>query len=88
MESEATTNSIAVHPSPPWALGGVEEESGSGENLTDNETSSDFSIPERGDKDSEEEPVAGKISHCCRHLCSSRGSIGASWIRINFLLNY
>ncbi|XP_036432059.1 LOW QUALITY PROTEIN: receptor-type tyrosine-protein phosphatase zeta [Colossoma macropomum] len=58
MESEATTSSIAVHPSPPWALGGVEEESGSGENLTDNETSSDFSIPERGDKDSEEEPVA------------------------------
>uniref|UniRef100_A0AAR2KXF1 protein-tyrosine-phosphatase n=1 Tax=Pygocentrus nattereri TaxID=42514 RepID=A0AAR2KXF1_PYGNA len=58
MESESKTSIIAVHPSPPWALGGVEEESGSGENLTDNETSSDFSIPERGDKDSEEELVA------------------------------
>uniref|UniRef100_A0AAR2LMS4 protein-tyrosine-phosphatase n=1 Tax=Pygocentrus nattereri TaxID=42514 RepID=A0AAR2LMS4_PYGNA len=78
MESESKTSIIAVHPSPPWALGGVEEESGSGENLTDNETSSDFSIPERGDKDSEEELVAGKTSHCCRHLCSSRGSIGAN----------
>ncbi|XP_066524282.1 receptor-type tyrosine-protein phosphatase zeta isoform X4 [Hoplias malabaricus] len=57
-EGDTTTSSITVHPSPPWALGGVEEDSGSGESLTDNETSSDFSIPERVDRDSEEEPVA------------------------------
>ncbi|XP_072527578.1 receptor-type tyrosine-protein phosphatase zeta isoform X2 [Salminus brasiliensis] len=58
MEIETTPNSPALLPSPPWPLGGVEEDSGSGESLTDNETSSDFSIPERADRDPEEEPVA------------------------------
>ncbi|XP_062848461.1 receptor-type tyrosine-protein phosphatase zeta isoform X2 [Trichomycterus rosablanca] len=64
-ESEATTNGISIHPSPPWTLGGVEEESGSGESLTDNETSSDFSIPEHTDRESKEEPVedASNTSH-------------------------
>ncbi|XP_076863432.1 receptor-type tyrosine-protein phosphatase zeta isoform X5 [Brachyhypopomus gauderio] len=57
-ESRVTTAAVSLPPSPPWALGSVEEDSGSGESLTDNETSSDFSIPERADKDSEDEPVA------------------------------
>uniref|UniRef100_A0AAY5ETR7 protein-tyrosine-phosphatase n=1 Tax=Electrophorus electricus TaxID=8005 RepID=A0AAY5ETR7_ELEEL len=60
-ESKVTTAAVSLPPSPPWAMGSVEEDSGSGESLTDNETSSDFSIPERADKDSEDEPVAGKI---------------------------
>ncbi|XP_035379386.1 receptor-type tyrosine-protein phosphatase zeta isoform X1 [Electrophorus electricus] len=57
-ESKVTTAAVSLPPSPPWAMGSVEEDSGSGESLTDNETSSDFSIPERADKDSEDEPVA------------------------------
>lgn len=60
-ESEATDFMVTLRPSPSWTLrGSGEEESGSGENLTDNETSSDFSIPERTERDSEEEPVEGK----------------------------
>lgn len=60
-EKEATIFGVSLHPSPSLALGGVEEEnSGSGESLTDIETSSDFSIPELADKESKEEPVEGK----------------------------
>ncbi|KAB5565719.1 hypothetical protein PHYPO_G00244780 [Pangasianodon hypophthalmus] len=65
-EREGTIFGVSLRPSPPLALGGVEEEnSGSGESLTDNETSSDFSIPERADRDSKEEPVedASNSSH-------------------------
>ncbi|KAM9496388.1 receptor-type tyrosine-protein phosphatase zeta isoform 3-T3 [Clarias gariepinus] len=65
-ENEATTLSTILLPSPTLARGGVEEEnSGSGESLTDNETSSDFSIPKHAARDSEEEPVedASNSSH-------------------------
>ncbi|XP_051238443.1 receptor-type tyrosine-protein phosphatase zeta isoform X2 [Dicentrarchus labrax] len=50
----------AVTSASPWSLGGEEESgSGQGEGLYDNETSSDFSISERTERESEEEePVA------------------------------
>ncbi|XP_056595269.1 receptor-type tyrosine-protein phosphatase zeta isoform X4 [Triplophysa dalaica] len=58
-ENLATDFRVTLRPSPSWTVqGGGEEESGSGEVLTDNETSSDFSIPERTERNSEEEPVA------------------------------
>ncbi|RVE71444.1 hypothetical protein OJAV_G00051730 [Oryzias javanicus] len=49
-----------VTPAPPWSVGlGEESGSGQGESLYDNETSSDFSISEHTDRESEdEEPVA------------------------------
>lgn len=52
----------AVTSASPWSLGGEEESgSGQGDSLYDNETSSDFSISERTERESEEEePVAGK----------------------------
>ncbi|XP_069018224.1 receptor-type tyrosine-protein phosphatase zeta isoform X3 [Embiotoca jacksoni] len=56
-----TTPTISVVTSAsPWSLGGEEESgSGQGEGLYDNETSSDFSISERTERESEEEePVA------------------------------
>uniref|UniRef100_A0A8C2K269 Protein tyrosine phosphatase receptor type Z1a n=1 Tax=Cyprinus carpio TaxID=7962 RepID=A0A8C2K269_CYPCA len=65
-DSESTEFRVTLRPSPSWTQkGNGEEESGSGENLTDNETSSDFSIPERNERDSEEEPVedASNSSH-------------------------
>ncbi|XP_078112563.1 receptor-type tyrosine-protein phosphatase zeta [Sander vitreus] len=50
----------AVTSASPWLLGGEEESgSGQGDSLYDNETSSDFSISERTERESEtEEPVA------------------------------
>lgn len=64
----ATTPAVPVVTSAaPWSLGGEEESgSGQGENLYDNETSSDFSISEHAEKESEEQPVAGKIKKPCR----------------------
>lgn len=54
-DSEVTSGS-------PWSLGGTEVSgSGQGEGLSDNETSSDFTISERAETESEEEdPVSGK----------------------------
>lgn len=76
-EIEATESGVSLHLNPPFALGGVEEEnSGSGESLTDNETSSDFSIPERADRDSKEEPVEGKNTAICSSTLR-----GLHWIR-------
>ncbi|TSM52345.1 Receptor-type tyrosine-protein phosphatase zeta [Bagarius yarrelli] len=65
-EKESTVFGVFLRPSPPTVLGGVDEEtSGSGESLIDNETSSDFSIPEHADRGSKEEPVedASNSSH-------------------------
>lgn len=82
-EREATIFGVSLRPSPPFALGGVEEEnSGSGESLTDNETSSDFSIPERADRDSKEEPVEGKNTAICSSTLK-----GLHWIRTTIRIN-
>lgn len=82
-ERGGTVSGVSLHPSPPFALGGVEEEnSGSGESLTDNETSSDFSIPERADRDSKEEPVEGKNTAIC-----SSTHMGLHWIRTTSRIN-
>ncbi|XP_065812907.1 receptor-type tyrosine-protein phosphatase zeta isoform X1 [Labrus bergylta] len=56
----SSPNIPAVTSAPPWLLGGEEESgSGQGESLYDNETSSDFSLSERTERESEEEePVA------------------------------
>lgn len=84
MESEDTTNGIIIHPSPPWTLGGVEEQRGSGESLTENETSSDFRIPEPTARELKEEPVEGKISS----TQISTGSASASFFPTKQFLGY
>lgn len=82
-ERENTIFGVSLHPSPPLALGGVEEEnSGSGESLTDNETSSDFSIPERADRNSKEEPVEGKNTAICSSTLK-----GLHWIKTSSRIN-
>uniref|UniRef100_A0A8C1JHE9 protein-tyrosine-phosphatase n=1 Tax=Cyprinus carpio TaxID=7962 RepID=A0A8C1JHE9_CYPCA len=79
-DSESTEFRVTLRPSPSWTQkGNGEEESGSGENLTDNETSSDFSIPERTERDSEEEPVEGKaISYASNSSHESRVGLASS----------
>eukprot|EP00063_Salmo_salar_P050613 XP_014025448.1 PREDICTED: receptor-type tyrosine-protein phosphatase zeta-like isoform X6 [Salmo salar] len=55
--STATVSGVTA--AVPWSLGGeVESGEWQGESLYDNETSSDFTITERTERDSEEEPVA------------------------------
>uniref|UniRef100_A0A8C1FC30 protein-tyrosine-phosphatase n=1 Tax=Cyprinus carpio carpio TaxID=630221 RepID=A0A8C1FC30_CYPCA len=79
-DSDSTEFRVTLRPSPSWTQkGNGEEESGSGENLTDNETSSDFSIPERTERDSEEEPVEGKaISYASNSSHESRVGLASS----------
>uniref|UniRef100_A0A8C1QDP2 protein-tyrosine-phosphatase n=1 Tax=Cyprinus carpio TaxID=7962 RepID=A0A8C1QDP2_CYPCA len=74
-ETDDGNEEVTLRPSPSWTQkGNGEEESGSGENLTDNETSSDFSIPERTERDSEEEPVEGKAITCFPSQVESKTS--------------
>uniref|UniRef100_A0A671QBM4 protein-tyrosine-phosphatase n=1 Tax=Sinocyclocheilus anshuiensis TaxID=1608454 RepID=A0A671QBM4_9TELE len=78
-DSESTEFRVTLRPSPSWTLrGSGEEESGSGENLTDNETSSDFTIPERTERDSEEEPVEGKALNASNSSHESRVGLASS----------
>ncbi|XP_035859502.1 receptor-type tyrosine-protein phosphatase zeta isoform X3 [Sander lucioperca] len=60
VEGTPAPTTPAVTSASPWSLGGEEESgSGQGDSLYDNETSSDFSISERTERESEtEEPVA------------------------------
>lgn len=58
-ESENGTDVVVLETKGLGTFGGGEEESGSG-SLYDNETSSDFSIPEYAETESEEAPKAGK----------------------------
>ncbi|XP_022066881.2 receptor-type tyrosine-protein phosphatase zeta isoform X1 [Acanthochromis polyacanthus] len=59
----ATPTISPVTSASPWSLGGEEESgSGHGESLFDNETSSDFSISERTERESEEEEAVADAS--------------------------
>ncbi|XP_074489619.1 receptor-type tyrosine-protein phosphatase zeta isoform X3 [Sebastes fasciatus] len=60
----ATPTIPAVTSASPWSLGGEEESgSGQGDGLYDNETSSDFSISERTERESEEEQPVEEASN-------------------------